>query len=61
MSWGNVGAGEVDWVGQFSAMVRDSYPGMVSLETHWGGPGGDKFKGSTICANSLKRLVAEAV
>ncbi len=60
MNWGDVGAGEVDWVGQFSAMVRDGYSGMVSLETHWGGPGGDKFKGSTICANSLKRLVAEA-
>jgi hypothetical protein len=33
---------------------------MVSLETHWGGPGGNKFEGSRICALSLKRLVAEA-
>jgi sugar phosphate isomerase/epimerase len=60
MTWGDVGAGEVDWTGQLSAMVRDGYAGMVSLETHWGGPGGDKFKGSTICAKSLQRLVAEA-
>lgn len=60
MNWGDVGAGEVDWTGQLSAMVRDGYTGMVSLETHWGGPGGDKFKGSTICARSLQRLVAEA-
>lgn len=60
MIWGDVGAGEVDWTGQLSAMVRDGYAGMVSLETHWGGPGGDKFKGSTICARSLQRLVAEA-
>ncbi len=60
MIWGDVGAGEVDWTGQLSAMVRDGYTGMVSLETHWGGPGGDKFKGSTICARSLQRLVAEA-
>ena len=60
MQWGDIGAGEVGWTGQFSALVRDGYKGMVSLETHWGGPGGDKFKGSTICANSLKRLVAEA-
>ncbi len=60
MNWGDVGAGEVDWTGQLSAMVRDGYAGMVSLETHWGGPGGDKFKGSTICARSLQRLVAEA-
>ena len=60
MNWGDVGAGEVDWTGQLAAMVRDGYTGMVSLETHWGGPGGDKFKGSTICARSLQRLVAEA-
>lgn len=60
MIWGDVGAGEVDWTGQLSAMVHDGYAGMVSLETHWGGPGGDKFKGSTICARSLQRLVAEA-
>ena len=60
MNWGDVGAGEVDWTGQLSAMLRDGYAGMVSLETHWGGPGGDKFKGSTICARSLQRLVAEA-
>ncbi|MCY4584498.1 MAG: sugar phosphate isomerase/epimerase [Bryobacterales bacterium] len=60
MIWGDVGAGEVDWTGQLSAMGRDGYAGMVSLETHWGGPGGDKFKGSTICARSLQRLVAEA-
>lgn len=61
MEWGDVGAGEVDWTGQLSAMVRDGYSGMVSLETHWGGPGGDKFKGSSICAKSLQRLVGEAV
>jgi len=60
MEWGDVGAGEVDWTGQLSAMVRDGYSGMVSLETHWGGPGGDKFKGSSICAKSLQRLVTEA-
>jgi len=60
MEWGDVGAGEVDWTGQLSAMVRDGYSGMVSLETHWGGPGGDKFKGSSICAKSLQRLVKEA-
>ena len=60
MNWGDVGAGEVDWTGQLAAMVRDGYTGMVSLETHWGGPGGDKFKGSTICAMSLQRLVGEA-
>jgi hypothetical protein len=33
---------------------------MVSLETHWGGPGGNKFEGSRICAQNLKKLAAEA-
>ena len=60
MQWGDVGKGDVDWKGQLSALVRDGYHGMVSLETHWGGPGGNKFEGSVICAKSLQRLVAEA-
>lgn len=30
-----IGDGEVDYVGQFSALVRDSYAGYLSLETHW--------------------------
>ena len=60
MAWGDVGAGNVRWEDQLAALVADGYKGSVSLETHWGGPGGDKFAGSTICAKSLKRLVAEA-
>jgi sugar phosphate isomerase/epimerase len=60
MNWGEVGAGEVNWKGQLAALVADGYSGMISLETHWGGPGGNKFEGSKICARSLKRLVAEA-
>ncbi len=60
MQWGDVGAGNVNWIGQMAALVRDGYDGLVSLETHWGGPGGDKFAGSVICAKSLKRLVAAA-
>ncbi len=60
MAWGDVGAGNVRWEDQLAALVADGYAGSVSLETHWGGPGGDKFAGSTICAKSLKRLVAAA-
>jgi len=30
-----IGEGEVDYVGQFSALVRDGYDGYLSLETHW--------------------------
>ena len=57
---GGVGAGKVDWEGQLVALKADRYAGGISLETHWGGPGGDKYQGSVICAKSLKRLVAAA-
>jgi L-ribulose-5-phosphate 3-epimerase len=38
--WRPVGAGIIDWVGQFKAFKRDGYKYGVSLETHWHGPNG---------------------
>jgi len=35
--WAAMGAGVIDWVGQFSALKRDGYHYAVSLETHWRG------------------------
>jgi L-ribulose-5-phosphate 3-epimerase len=35
--WAAMGAGVIDWVGQFSALKRDGYRYAVSLETHWRG------------------------
>jgi sugar phosphate isomerase/epimerase len=35
--WAAMGAGVVDWVGQFAALKRDGYHYAVSLETHWRG------------------------
>jgi hypothetical protein len=32
----------------------------VSLETHWPGPGGDKFQASVICGWNLRELLAAA-
>ncbi|MDZ7373661.1 MAG: sugar phosphate isomerase/epimerase [candidate division KSB1 bacterium] len=32
--WAVVGQGQVDFVGQFAALVRDRYRGTLSLETH---------------------------
>lgn len=58
--WGDVGVGQVGWPAQLAALVEDGYAGSLSLETHWPGPGGDKWAGSTICARSLQRLVAAA-
>jgi L-ribulose-5-phosphate 3-epimerase len=35
--WAAMGAGVIDWVGQFVALKRDGYHHAVSLETHWRG------------------------
>ena len=38
-AWAAMGAGAIDWVGQFAALKRDGYHYTVSLETHWRGAG----------------------
>ncbi len=38
-AWAPVGAGVVDWVGQFRAFKKQGYHYGVSLETHWRGAG----------------------
>ena len=37
--WAPMGAGVIDWLGQFRALRRDGYRGALSLETHWRGAG----------------------
>jgi L-ribulose-5-phosphate 3-epimerase len=37
--WAAMGAGVIDWAGQFRALRRDGYRGALSLETHWRGAG----------------------
>ena len=56
--WGPLGTRHVDWKGQIAALLADGYPGYISLETHWPGPGGDKFEGSRICGWNLKGLAS---
>lgn len=55
--FGPLGEMGIDWHGQIAALVRDRYRGGVSLETHWTGPGGDKFQGSLICGRKLREMV----
>lgn len=57
-TWGLVGDMGVNWRGQLDALRRDGYDGWISLETHWEGPGGDKFEGSKQCGRRLQSLVA---
>ena len=37
--WAAIGRGIIDWRGQFQALERDGYRGVISLETHWRGAG----------------------
>jgi sugar phosphate isomerase/epimerase len=56
--WGPLGTRQVDWKGQVAALMADGYTGWLSLETHWGGPAGDKMLGSTICGWNLRGLAS---
>ncbi len=58
--WGPLGECAVDWKGQMAALAADGYKGYIHIETHWPGPGGNKFEASRICGQKLKELV-EAV
>ena len=55
--WGPLGECDIDWEAQIDALAEDGYNGYIHLETHWGGPGGDKLEGSKICGRNLRRLV----
>ena len=56
--WGPLGTRAIDWKGQIAALLKDGYRGHVSLETHWGGPGGNKLEGSRICGWNLRGLAS---
>ncbi len=56
--WGPLGTRSVDWKGQIAALIADGYRGYISLETHWGGPAGDKFRASVICGWNMRGLAA---
>jgi L-ribulose-5-phosphate 3-epimerase len=55
-AWCELGKGAVDWQGQVAALRSDGYAGWISLETHWGGPGGDRLQGSEMCGRDLIAL-----
>jgi sugar phosphate isomerase/epimerase len=57
--WAPVGAGVVDWVGQFRAFVRDGYHYAVSLETHWRGAGTPEAS-TRVSFKGLKEALAKA-
>ncbi len=56
--WGPLGTRHIDWKGQIAALLKDGYPGYLSLETHWRGPAGNKLEGSRICGWNLRGLAS---
>ena len=58
--WGLLGEMGLDWPGQMDALLRDHYPGWVSLETHWRGPDGNRLEASRLCGERLRDLVRAA-
>ena len=57
--WAPMGAGMIDWAGQFKALRRDGYKFAVSLETHWNG-GGTPEECSRKSWEGMKKLLQEA-
>ncbi len=55
-----VGSGEVDWIGQFGALLRDGYRGTMSLETHYNGPDGTGYSASLESIISIFELIKKA-
>ncbi len=58
-AWAPVGAGVIDWVGQFKALQHDGYHYAVSLETHWRGAGTPEAS-TRISMDGLKKTLLKA-
>ena len=58
--WCPVGEGDVNWTGQIAALQAGGYDKAIHLETHWGGPDGNKLEGSKICGRNLSRLLSSS-
>jgi sugar phosphate isomerase/epimerase len=57
--WAPVGAGVVDWVGQFRAFKASGYHYGLSLETHWSGAGTPEAS-TRISMDGLKKTLTKA-
>jgi L-ribulose-5-phosphate 3-epimerase len=55
-----VGTGEIDWIGQFGALLRDGFRGTMSLETHYNGPDGTRYSASLESIVSIMELIKKA-
>jgi L-ribulose-5-phosphate 3-epimerase len=56
-NWMPIGAGEIDFVGQFEALKKIRYTGTLSLETHYKNPRNDPFQSSVESMDGLVRTL----
>ena len=58
--WAPMGQGDIDYVGQFKALMRDGYSQALSLETHWRNEKKNAEESTRICMQGMKDLIARA-
>ncbi len=58
--WAAMGKGDIDYVGQFKALMRDGYSHAVSLETHWRNEKKNAEESTRICMQGMKDLITRA-
>ncbi len=59
-NWTQLGTGVIDYAGQFRALARDGYDGLLSLETHYGLPEGGAEKATRESLAAIRGLCEEA-
>lgn len=57
--WAPVGAGKIDFVGQFNALKKIKYEGTLSLETHYRNAQKDPYSSSVESMDGLVRVLKE--
>jgi sugar phosphate isomerase/epimerase len=59
-NWTEMGTGVIDYAGQFRALTRDGYEGLLSLETHYELPDGGAEKATRESLAAIRSLCKEA-
>jgi L-ribulose-5-phosphate 3-epimerase len=58
--WMPIGAGKIDYVGQFRALIKDGYEGTMSLETHYLNAAKNKEQSSRESMQGLLKVIQQA-
>jgi sugar phosphate isomerase/epimerase len=57
--WMPIGAGTIDFVGQFRALKQMNYSGTMSLETHYRNARNDRYTSSVESMDGLMRVLKQ--